>query len=360
MAEESSESSNSIIKIKRRRKGKLSSGIERIKKIYDGWLNIRAKVEEIMEPVLFFGGGALTALIALGILPWGALGIGICATLTFIGISRFVLTNSWTWWHNRWAEGQKENENEGENTGNDNEEEEKEESNEEKNNTVKKKIEIYQTTDEEYEGEANNKQKKYEEDVNKGEKKQGTGFVKSYTILPNVKTRVSPIILAVAGIVFGVLGAIGVLGLGLALGIAIPSLILVAMALVLIGREERFKMQTSNNFWGVSMLVAGLLSVATFAVLGLTGVLALPTAIALGAPGLVLAGSMALIFVGTCIGFWVKNREKEADEEKEPCIFIGLSFNPEWLVSKKEEVENKIIEEDSDELQYSSRYQNYD
>ncbi len=328
MEEGSSESSDSIIKIKRRRKGKLSSGIERIKKIYDGWLNIRAKVEEIMEPVLFFGGGALTALIALGILPWGALGIGICATLTFIGISRFVLTNSWTWWHNQWAAGKKENDeenldNENYNQINEQKEEEDEEQNHDENNIEEEK----------------NEENAYKE----GEKKQGTGFVKSYTILPKVKTRVSPIILAVAGIVFGVLGATGVLGLGLALGIAIPSLILVAVPLVLIG--PRLNLEASDNFWGVSMLVAGLLSVATFAVLGLTGVLALPTAIALGAPGLVLAGSMALIFVGTCIGFWVKNRGKGANDKKEPCIFIGLSLNPEWLVSKKEEGKNEIVGE---------------
>ncbi len=341
MEEGSSESSDSIIKIKRRRKGKLSSGIERIKKIYDGWLNIRAKVEEIMEPVLFFGGGALTALIALGILPWGALGIGICATLTFIGISRFVLTNSWTWWHNQWAAGKKENDeenldNENYNQINEQKEEEDEEQNHDENNIEEEK----------------NEENAYKE----GEKKQGTGFVKSYTILPKVKTRVSPIILAVAGIVFGVLGATGVLGLGLALGIAIPSLILVAMALVLIGRETRLKMHISDNFWGVSMLVAGLLSVATFAVLGLTGVLALPTAIALGAPGLALAGIMALIFVGTCIGFWVKNRGKGADEEKEPCIFIGLSFNPEWLMSKTEEGEVQILKENIGKNEYEETY----
>ena len=154
------------------------------------------------------------------------------------------------------------------------------------------------------------------------------------------------------------------MGLGLALGIGIPSFILGATSLVIyLTQPESFKPHISDNLWGVSMLVAGLLSVATFAVLGLTGVLALPTAIALGAPGLALAGIMALIFVGTCIGFWVKNRGKGADEEKEPCIFIGLSWNPEWLVSKKEEVENKIIKEDSDELQYGSgnlEYPKYD
>ena len=128
-----------------------------------------------MEPVLFFGGGALTALIALGILPWGALGIGICATLTFIGISRFVLTNSWTWWHNRWTEGKKENDEENLDKGN-----------------------YTQTNEQEEKGD---------------EEKYGTGFVKSdINLLKMVKYRVSPIILAVAGIVFGVLGATGVLG----------------------------------------------------------------------------------------------------------------------------------------------------
>ena len=339
---------------------KINKFIERIKKTYEGWLSIRAKVEEIMEPVLFFGGGALTALIALGILPWGALGIGICATLTFIGISRFVLTNSWTLLHNQWPAGKKENENEVENTENGNEEEEKEENDDDKSKTEEYVIKIQE---EENEEETDNEQKENAEVVYKVEEKQGTGFVKSNTILMLVKLTVSPIILAVAGIVFGVLGATGVLGLGLALGIGIPSFILGATSLVIyLTQPESFKPHISDNLWGVSMLVAGLLSVATFAVLGLTGVLALPTAIALGAPGLVLAGSMALIFVGTRIGFWVKNRGKGADEEKEPCIFIGLSWNPEWLVSKKEEVENKIMKEDFD-VQYSSgnpEYPQYD
>ena len=255
-----------------------------------------------MEPVLFFGGGALTALIALGILPWGALGIGICATLTFIGISRFVLTNSWTWWHNRWTEGKKENDEENLDKGN-----------------------YTQTNEQEEKGD---------------EEKYGTGFVKSdINLLKMVKYRVSPIILAVAGIVFGVLGATGVLGLGLALGIAIPSLIFAVITLKKFEPSKRLPYE-SDNVWGVSMLVAGLLSFATFAVLGLTGVLVLPTAIALGAPGLVLAGSMALIFVATRIGFEVKNRRKspykplpynslcDPYERKESCSFIGLYWNP--------------------------------
>ena len=278
----------------------------RIKIIYEFWLYIRAKVEEIMEPVLFFGGGTLTALIALGILPWGALGIGICATLTFIGISRFVLTNSWTWWHNMWAKDKKENENKGENTENDNGREDQEED---------------------------------EEDINRKEEKQGTGFVTTSGVVLLFKSTFIPIILAITGITFGILGATGVLGLGLALGIAIPSLILVAMALVLLGLAKRNTVYTqlvnikaSDSFWGVSMLVAGLLSVATFAVLGLTGVLALPTAIALGAPGLALAGIMALIFVGTFIRYWIKNYKDKSIIRL--CSFIGLSWNPDCVLSK--------------------------
>lgn len=278
----------------------------RIKIIYEFWLYIRAKVEEIMEPVLFFGGGTLTALIALGILPWGALGIGICATLTFIGISRFVLTNSWTRWHNMWAKDKEENENKSENTENDNAQEDQEE-----------------YVDKEY--------------VDKEEEeKQGTGFVTTSGVVSLLKFRFIPIILAITGITFGILGATGVLGLGLALGIAIPSLILVAMVLVLIGLDKRnrqlLNIQASDNFWGVSMLVAGLLSVATFAVLGLTGVLALPTAIALGAPGLALAGIMALIFVGTLIRYWIKNYKEESSIRL--CSFIGLSWNPDFVLSK--------------------------
>ena len=289
-----------------------------------------------MEPVLFFGGGALTALIALGILPWGALGIGICATLTFIGISRFVLTNSWTLLHNQWPAGKKENENEVENTENGNEEEEKEENDDDKSKTEEYVIKIQE---EENEEETDNEQKENAEVVYKVEEKQGTGFVKSNTILMLVKLTVSPIILAVAGIVFGVLGATGVLGLGLALGIAIPSLIFAVITLKKFEPSKRLPYE-SDNVWGVSMLVAGLLSFATFAVLGLTGVLVLPTAIALGAPGLVLAGSMALIFVATRIGFEVKNRRKspykplpynslcDPYERKESCSFIGLYWNP--------------------------------
>lgn len=292
--------------------------IDRIKKIYDGWLNIRAKLEEIMEPVLFFGGGTLTALIALGILPWGALGIGICATLTFIGISRFVLTNSWTPSHNKWEKNESE----------------------------------YEEGEVEY---------SYEE------KTIGTGFVKTKNTrgtLIKLKENVIPIGLAATGVIFGIFGAVGILGLGLALGIGIPSFILGATSRVIyLTQPKSFKPNISDNLWGVSMLVAGLLSVATFAVLGLTGVLALPTAIALGAPGLALAGIMTLIFVATRIGFYFKNRGAKSGEDIKSCSLIGLSWNPECLVSKKEEEENQIFKvgsyesKDSDKDEDEQKYE---
>ena len=64
------------------------------------WLGFRTKFEEIMELVLFFGGVTLVILILCGILPFGVLGIGIGIALSLIGMSRFLLTNSWTTYHN--------------------------------------------------------------------------------------------------------------------------------------------------------------------------------------------------------------------------------------------------------------------
>lgn len=53
-----------------------------------------------MELVLFFGGVTLAILIICGILPFGALGIGICIACSFICASHFLYTNSWTCRHN--------------------------------------------------------------------------------------------------------------------------------------------------------------------------------------------------------------------------------------------------------------------
>lgn len=49
------------------------------------WMDFATKATELMEPLLFFGGIIFTVLIACEILPFGALGIGICIALSFIG-----------------------------------------------------------------------------------------------------------------------------------------------------------------------------------------------------------------------------------------------------------------------------------
>ena len=64
------------------------------------WLGFATKSTEIMELVLFFGGVTLAILIICGILPFGALGIGICIACSFICASHFFYTNSWTCRHN--------------------------------------------------------------------------------------------------------------------------------------------------------------------------------------------------------------------------------------------------------------------
>lgn len=73
-------------------------------KKFISWIDFRTKAEEILEIVLFFGGIVFIALILLEILPFGYWGIGICATLVFIGASRFILTNSFTEDHNFYEE----------------------------------------------------------------------------------------------------------------------------------------------------------------------------------------------------------------------------------------------------------------
>ncbi len=197
------------------------------KKTKMDWLRIRARIEEICEMVFSVGGLVSTALITLGILPWGALGIGICATLAFIGITRFIATNSWTANHNFGYE-----------------------------------------------------RKKYFPE----RKEYGTG------ILFLFKVFIIPLISLIAGAIFVALGATGVLSLSLGLGLGIPLLgsFVIGGINLAFGffnpQKNKTKVKSTDNLWGVYMGISAVIAAATFLGLGFGEILALPTAVALAAP----------------------------------------------------------------------------
>lgn len=247
------------------------------------WISFRAKTEEIMELVLIFGGGTLTALITLGILPFGVLGIGICGTLTFIGASRLILTNSFLGAHGKYDGGQGF--------------------------------------------------------VTNAFVKELTGILKFYII------HVLFSIVGVGIVVLGLTGALGVsLSLGLGFGVPIFALGLIGIINYVAIKLDKtnhnkegcvWDFRHSDNLFGVFMMISGITAGVTFGTLGLTNTLPWMTALALGTPLVSFALVIGIIFAVTGIGYKLKNKKKEiisndinnSDDEKS-CRFLSLGFGP--------------------------------
>ena len=203
------------------------------------WIYFRTRVEELLEPVLFCGGIALTVLISLGILPFGAVGIGICSMLTFFSASRFLTTNSWSKDHNY-------------------------QYNQEKNSLID--------------------DKKYVE-----------------TRLTKLIFSLVGTIAGIALLALGAVGVFG-FGLGFAVGMPIlaPSICGVIKEFLLhkyddnerskltdteqVKYEYKYKIHTSDNVWSVSTAISGAITAGVSLGLGFGGILALPVAIAIAVP----------------------------------------------------------------------------
>ena len=266
------------------------------KKIKMNLLKIRARIEEICEIVFSVGGLGLTALIALGILPWGALGIGICATLAFIGITRFIATNSWTACHNR----------------------------------------------------------KYNKEslFDRHDRYELYAFFKM-SIIPAIFLIAGAILTA-----FGATGILS-LSLGLSLGIpllgsfVVGVITFIAHRKTLISCDRSLSPKNKDNLWGLCMGIFAIIATATFLGLGFGGILALPTAIALAAPLCILAvgiGSLTLFAWGVNkygpakLKGWLKDYDDEIS-----CLGFGYfkdkSHHPEQIDKSDNENDKLLINE---------------
>ena len=185
------------------------------------WIRFRTRVEELLEPVLFCGGIALTVLISLGILPFGAVGIGICSMLTFFSTSRFLNTNSWSNDHNY----QKEN-----------------------------------------------------SSLIDGKSYEDTRLTK--LIFSSVGT-----IAGIALLALGAVGVFGFgLGFAVGMPILSASICGLVQGFLLCRHKNKFEVEQSDNMWSVSTAISGAITAGVSLGLGFGGVLALPVAIAIAVP----------------------------------------------------------------------------
>lgn len=214
-----------------------SDTIEEISAVPMDWLKIRAVLEEACEVIFSFGGLGLTALIALGILPWGALGIGICATLAFIGITRFIATNSWTVHHNY----------------------------------------------------------NYNQQALFNRTWKDNLWAFKVLIIPAIFLIAGAILTAL-----GATGILS-LSLGLSLGIPLLGSFVVGVITAIVCKKTFRSYNSSlcqknkDNCWGMCMGIFAIIATAIFLGLGFGGILALPTAIALAAPLCILAVGISLL-----------------------------------------------------------------
>ena len=229
------------------------------------WIEFRTKVEELLEPVLFFGSIALTVLISLGILPFGGVGIAICSMLTFFSASRFLATNSWTGHHN-FLLGYREDK-----------------------SLISTSV--------------------YED------------------VIP--KKIVFSVIGILVGIVLPVLGAVGVFGLGLALALGIPilsaSVIGLASTRMYKHDSDKFEISTSDNVWSVATAISGVIAAGVSLGLGFGGILALPVAIAIAVPSFVFSALIGLIHGAM---FWLSKTDPEKWERLKNIFLNGDEDNP--------------------------------
>ncbi len=239
------------------------------------WIKIRTRAEEISELILFLLGIVLTVLISVGILSWGALGIGICALLIFIGTSRFVATNSWSDNHND-------------------------------NNKDK----IYSFID-----------KSYDDDE---EHQYFTKFIFSIG-----GTVVSVVLIGL--VLFNILSPI--LGLTIVVPMLSASIVGVINGTCLSCNERfnRWMPEISDNYWGICIGISGIVATATFLGLGLGGILSLSTAVALVAPLFIFSLTIDLIFLTMFVisktgPKTLENLKNILKNDKNEISFLGLGY----------------------------------
>ena len=261
------------------------------------WIAVRTKMEELLEPILFFGGTTLTVLISIGILPFGALGIGICSMLTFIGASRFLATNSWSNDHNECYFGK---------------------------NGARSLV--------------------------KGSIFNGVVPIKFFISIIGV----------VAGIALPVLGAVGVFGLSLGLTAGIPilgasisglvSTLLWASEYYQLYCSRKYRVRKSDNIWSVSTAIYGVVAASASLGLGFGGVLALPVAISIAAHSLGFSALIGLIHLAM-FGLSKTNPDSFTGlkkiftngDENDPVVgFLGIG-RYEYKKPESEEEEYKLV-----------------
>lgn len=264
------------------------------------WLKVRAIMEEICEVVFSFGGLTLTALIALGILPWGVLGIGICATLAFIGITRFIATNSWSYFHNNYN------------------------------------------------------------DDNRFYRSRNSNSM----LLIVLKIGVIPGISLIAGAILTALGATGIFSLSLGLSLGIPLLGAFVVGVITYITQSRFVSKhiedsslfflAKDNLWGMCMGIFALVATAIFLGLGFGGILALPTAIALAAPLCILAVGIGLLTLfAWSVNIYgpekLKNYLKNNDGEIS-CLGFGYFKDKSHNLEQKQDENELLISKDEESI----------
>lgn len=264
-------------------------------KKFISWIDFRTKAEEILELFLFFGGIVFIILTLLEILPFGHLGIGICTTLAFIAASRFILTNSFTEYHNL-----------------------------------------------------------HEEEPGQGFVDNASGILQffKWMVLPTFLA-----ITGITLIVFG-FGKLGILGFyfGIpSLGLSIMA----PINIVCCNRSKcndycnddgnLWDTEISDDLWGTFMIITGFMAIITFGILGLIGICTWQTVLALGAPIIAFDIPIAIIF-GVTYGIYkyrcnseqkikdlghqnqnlsnkqILSQKNQKKDKKPHCWFLGIGF----------------------------------
>ncbi len=243
------------------------------------WLEIRTRAEEILELVLFLSGIVLTVLISSGILSWGAFGIGICACLIFIGISRFVATNSWLESHNAYYF---------------------------------------------------------------PEQQRGWREDNQFKLLKTIIAPLVFVVIGITLIVLGSIGILSLdIGLGLGINLVFPAIfgIVIGVADFIISckthdpfeAEYYFNILETDNYFGICTGISGIIATVIFLSLGLGGIFSLSTAVALAAPLFILGVTIALIFLAMFVisktdSKTLENLKNILKNDKNEISFLGLGY----------------------------------
>ena len=224
---------------------------------------VRAK--EILVLLSFIVGITFTVLIATGILGWGMLALGIFEAFGFLGASHLFGSSSLT--------------------------------------------DEYHTDGPNGERHWGNPLLKHED---KDEDEDEDRLETISEILSIFKFIVFPLIFLSGGISLIVLGNAGIIGLSLGLVLGIPSIIASLSVLnVLMRKKENRGDEELRSGWRKFVIVTGILAVATFFVLSLTGVFALPVAVGFALP---VIGFDLWTLAVKCIECCIGNREETEEE----------------------------------------------